>query len=248
MPDALGRDLGDEDQAAVGELRRRIGLVDGDDQLSPEVAVDVLRPELAAGAEPAGVQLTAADEGIAPDVEDVGEVGVDLDLDRQPDRAAAVVDDVEVFVDAARDGPVEADRERVALDLPDVIEKLIVGEFEARREELDRGGVEEDRAAAVDPQLVAGDESGIAGEEAVVHAAENPAVRLADDEAIVPIDRDRGRTDLHRKRHDTNDRFRGPAQSVAGHQPSAAPASRAASQDSRRSASGRTKRAATSAA
>ena len=55
-------------------------------------------------------------------------------------------------------------------------------------------------------QLVAGDEPGVAGEEAVVHAAEDPAVRLADDEAVVPIDRDRGRTDLHRKRHGSNDR------------------------------------------
>ena len=49
----FGRDLGDEDQPPVGELRRRVAPLDGDDQLAPEVAVDVRRPQLAARPEPA---------------------------------------------------------------------------------------------------------------------------------------------------------------------------------------------------
>ena len=69
-----------------------------------EVLSSRARPE-----EP-GVDDAAADERVRPDVEDVGEVRFDRDLDRQPDRAAGVAGDVEVLVDAARHGPVDADR------------------------------------------------------------------------------------------------------------------------------------------
>ena len=72
-----------------------------------EVAVVVDGPQLAARAEPAGVEAAAPDELARLDVEDVGEVRRDLDLDRQPDRPPAVVDDVEVLVDAAGHRPVE---------------------------------------------------------------------------------------------------------------------------------------------
>ena len=48
MPDTLRRDVRDEYQAAVGELGRGAGALDGDDQVAPEVAVDVGGPELAA--------------------------------------------------------------------------------------------------------------------------------------------------------------------------------------------------------
>ena len=107
----FGGDPGDEHELAVRVLRRRVGLVDADDQLAPEAAVRrTSRPELAARPEPAGVDDAAADERVGPDVEDVGEVRFDRDLDRQPDRAAGVVDDVDVLVDAARHGPVDADR------------------------------------------------------------------------------------------------------------------------------------------
>ena len=85
----FGGDLGDEHEPAVGELRLAVGAVRLDDQLAHEVAVDVGRPQLARRAEPARVDLAAADEPAGLDVEDVGEVGLDLDLDRQADRAAA---------------------------------------------------------------------------------------------------------------------------------------------------------------
>jgi hypothetical protein len=41
---------------------------------------------------------------------------------------------------------------------------------------------------------------GVAGEKAVVDAAQDPAVRLADEESIIPIDRDRRGGDLDRER------------------------------------------------
>ena len=66
-----------------------------------------------------------------------------------------VVDDVEVLVDALVDGPVEPDRERLAVDRADVVEERLVRVLEAGREELDRRGVQEERPVAVDPEVVA---------------------------------------------------------------------------------------------
>jgi hypothetical protein len=137
VPGALGRQAGDEDERAVGVLGRRVGSVDGDDELAPEGGVLVRRPQLAAGPEPARVDDAAPDQGVGADVEDVGEVRLDRDLDRQADGPASVVGDVEVLVDAARDRPVDAHPQRVAVDEPGVVEEGLVRVFEAGRVELD---------------------------------------------------------------------------------------------------------------
>ena len=63
--DPFGGSVGHEDQAAVGELGRRPCALDGDDEVPTEIAVHVGRAELAAGAEPARVDL-AAPEDLAP--------------------------------------------------------------------------------------------------------------------------------------------------------------------------------------
>src|SRR3954468_22870098 len=82
-----------------------------------------------------------------------------------------------------------------------VVEERLVRVLERGREELDRGGVQEERPAAVEPQVPGGDEARVAGEEAIVPPAENPAVRLADEEPIVAVDRDRRGADLDGEGH-----------------------------------------------
>ena len=59
------------------------------------------------------------------DVEEVGEVRVDLDLDQQIDVALGEIEDVVVLVHAAGDRPVEPDREGVPIDLAVCIEKIL---------------------------------------------------------------------------------------------------------------------------
>ena len=100
------------------------GAIHGDDQLAPEIAVVVDRPQLPARAEPARVEAAAADELARLHVEDVGEVGRDLDLDRQPDRAPAVVDDVDSprGCRRRRSGRARIDRECRGTG-PDVVEE-----------------------------------------------------------------------------------------------------------------------------
>ena len=83
------------------------------------------------------MQLAPSHEGTTLDVEDVGEVGFDCDLDRQPHRPAGVVDDVVVLVNAAAKGSVQTDRDRVRVDPARIVDEVPVGELEACREELD---------------------------------------------------------------------------------------------------------------
>ncbi len=206
MPHVLGRERGHEDEPPVRELGRGVGLVDGDDQLAPEVAVLVRRAQLATAPEPARMERSASHEGVVLDVEQVREVGCDLDLDRQAHRPATVVDDVVVLVDPAGHGSIEPKREAVSVDWAELVDQSIGGELVARRIELDRRRVEEERPLPVDVQLVAGHETGVAGEEALLGSGLDPGVRLAHEDTVVTVDRHRRRTDLDRERHGSHDR------------------------------------------
>ena len=188
-------------EASVGVLRARVGPLHLDHQLPPEVAVRVGRPELAPAREPARVHGSASDDGAGPDVEDVREVRLQLDLDHQANGPAGVVDDVDVLVHPAGHRAIEPDRQRLAWDRAHAVEQVVVGELVARREEPDRRGVEQDRPAAVEPQRVARHEAGVAGEESVVAEPGDRGVRLADEHPVVPVHRDRRRADLDRKGH-----------------------------------------------
>jgi hypothetical protein len=202
MPGAFRGHLGDEHEPAVGELDGTVRAIRLDHELAREIAVDVGGPQLASRAIPAGVDLAAADELPALDVEDVGEVGFDRDLDRQPHDAPGVVDDVVVLVDATRDRPVDPDPEAVTGDDPVPVEQLGVREFEAGRIELDRRRVEEQRPLAVEGQLIARHEARVAGEEAFLRLALDAAVRLAHDEPVVAVHGDRRWADLDREGHE----------------------------------------------
>src|SRR5439155_20619095 len=135
------------------------------------------------------------------DVEDVGEVRLDRNLDRQAHCAPAVVDDVEILMDAAAEAPVEADRDRMRLDGAGLVDGDTVGELESRGEELDGRGVQENRRSPIDPQPVTGDKSCVPGEEALVAVRLDPAIWLADDHAVIAVDRDGGRPNLDGKGH-----------------------------------------------
>ena len=134
-------------------------------------------------------------------VEDVGEVRLDRDLDRQAHHPPAVVDDVVILVDAAAEGAVQSDRDRVRLDRAGLVDGDTVRELEPGREELDGRGVQEDRHPPVDPEPITGDEPGVSGEEALVAVRVDPTICLADDNPVIAVDRDGGRTYLYGKGH-----------------------------------------------
>ena len=104
VPDALGRDLGDEHEGGRSHTADGCRIDRRATTSSRTKSRLIRRPKFTLRAEPAGVDLAAPDEAAVLDVEDVGEVGFDLDIDRQSDRPRAVVDEVVVLVDTTRHG------------------------------------------------------------------------------------------------------------------------------------------------
>ncbi len=151
MPSPLGWQHDVEYETAVGELRLRARPLDGQHELAAEVVVRVRRAQLAPGAEPAGIQLASPDDLTSLDVEDVGEVRHDRDLDRESNGPGREVLEVVVLVDAVRDRAIEPHAERLAFDGAVGVDQRVVGELEARRERLDGTRAEKDRPRAVDP-------------------------------------------------------------------------------------------------
>src|SRR4029079_13992053 len=150
------------------------------------------------GAYQAGIQLPSPDDLTSLDVEDVGEVRHDRDLDRESNGPRREVLEIVVLVDAVRDRAIESHAQRLALDGAVGVDQCVVGELEARRERLDGTRAEQDRPGAIDPQVVAGDEPGIPREDAV-RLPGDPPVRLADQDPIVAVRRDRRRSDMDRE-------------------------------------------------
>src|SRR5207237_9862001 len=84
---------------------------------------------------PRALQVAAADQSLAPDVKDVGEVRFDGDLEDQADRMGRIADQVIVLVDALEDRAVEAEANRPFFE-DDVVLRAIPG---ARQRKLGRG-------------------------------------------------------------------------------------------------------------
>ena len=100
VPALLGCEVDDELHPAVGKLRVRVFALDTHVQLALERAVGVGRAQLAGLLMPRALQVAAAHQALAPDVEDVGEVRLDGDLEDQADRMGRIADQVIVLVDA----------------------------------------------------------------------------------------------------------------------------------------------------
>src|SRR5256885_14622814 len=94
-------------------------------------------------------------------VEDVGEVRLDRDLDRQAHHPPAAVDDVVILVDAAAEGAAQPDRDRVRLDRAGLVDGETVSELEPGREELAARAAQEDQHPPAEPEPITADVPGV---------------------------------------------------------------------------------------
>ena len=198
MPGLLGREVDHELHPAVGELGVRVLAVYAHNQLPLEGAVAVSGAQLACLLMPRALQVAPAHQPPAAHVEDIGEVRFDRQLQDQPDRVARKADQVIVLVHALKNRAVEAEADGALLE-----EDVVLGaisrpsERKLRRRELvasgkviDSAGVEQQRKAAIDRDRVAGDETRVPSEEPHTGSRHHGAVRLADQELVVVVDRD----------------------------------------------------------
>ena len=135
VPGLLWFEVDHELHPAVGKLRVGVLPLDAHVQLALERAVRVGRPQLARLLVPGALQVATAQQPLAPDVEDIGEVGLDSNLEDQADRMRRVADQVVVLVDPFEDRAVEAEADRPLLE-DDVVFGAILG---ARQRKLGRG-------------------------------------------------------------------------------------------------------------
>ena len=198
VPGLLGCEVDDELHPAVGKLRVRVFALDTHVQLALERAVGVGRAQLAGLLMPRALQVAAAHQALAPDVEDVGEVRLDGDLEDQADRMGRIADQVIVLVDALEDRAVEAEANRPFFE-DDVVLRAILGarqrklgrgELVANRKVVDGAGVEQQRNAPVDGDGVARHEARIPGKEADRASRHQRGVGVGDHELMVVVDGD----------------------------------------------------------
>ena len=197
VPRGAGLEGQAEQDAAVGELRVGAGIDDVDPERALEGVVAVARRE------PAPALVPLALEGAPPhdrpplDVEQVGEVALEADLEIELDGAVAVVGQVVVLVDAVAHGAVEAKVEGLGLNRPGRRGHGGVGELEARRPGLHDSAVQETRLGAPQPHPVARDEPGVGREEALLLRAREAPVGVAHEDFVVGMHREHRRSDLY---------------------------------------------------
>ena len=200
VPGAPGRQRDHEREAAVGVLRRGPGVLHAQPERGPERPVAVAREQLPGPRRPAGLHRAARDQGVQLDVEQVREVRPDAHGHQHGHRALVVVGQVDVLVDAARDRPVHAQRERVRGDLAGAVGERRVREVVAGGERTHGRGAEQDRRLAGQRQVPAAHEAGVAREEPLLRVVGDAPVGAADDEPVVARDRDGVRADGDRQR------------------------------------------------
>jgi hypothetical protein len=98
-PAGVDRDL--EAEAAVGIHRGGAVAIRLDDELAAKVAVAVSRPEPELATRPACRDAAAAHQPSALHFENIRKVAADRNLEVEADGFAAVIGNVDVFVDAA---------------------------------------------------------------------------------------------------------------------------------------------------
>src|SRR6266508_3113606 len=109
MPGRLGRHIDGKDEMTVGELWRRVRLRNLDHEVASECLVSIGRPEFASRGMPHRLDVATADELLPANIENIGEVRFDPDLQHEPNGRRRVARKLVVLVNALADGSVEAD-------------------------------------------------------------------------------------------------------------------------------------------
>ena len=200
MPGLLGCQTDDKLHPAVCKLRMRCRPLDHDDQLPLECPIDIGGAQLTRLFVPGTLQVASTDQPPPPDVEDVGKIRLDGDLEDQPHRVGRVVDEVVVLMNTLENRAVQSHTDGALFEDHVVLgaisgarqRQLRAGELPSRGEVVDWAGVEQQRHAPVDRQRVAGHEARIARKEPNACRRHHSAVGLADQELMVVVDRDGG--------------------------------------------------------
>ncbi len=202
VPLAAGRQPDLETQAAVGEHGARVALADRNGNGAGKVDVAVGGAQGLARLRPVGVDVAAADVALGLDVEHVGEIGTDRDLQVEPHRFLAVVGDVQVLVQALIHHAGQSERQRLPRDRAVLGEKPLVGQEDAGGVETDRAAVDQFPGRSVRVDRPGADQPGVEKIQPFVAGPVDLPVRFGDQDRHGLMDGDLRRADLDLERHE----------------------------------------------
>ena len=202
VPGGAGCQLDREGDAAVRRVGRCVAVERVEREASVEVAVGVGGVQLAALLVPFGVDVTAPHELVVLDLEEVGEVGAQRDLEMEPDGVEAVVGEIEILVDAFVDDSRDGQRERALGDVTVLGGDGPVREVHAHRVVRGRARRQRRPRLTVGRDGVVADETGVIREHAELALAGDLAGQVGHHEGAALVDGEHGGTDadLYRRR------------------------------------------------
>ncbi len=146
--------------------------------------------------------MAAADVPPGLDVEHVGEVRTDRDLQVEPHRFLAVVGDVQVLMQALIHNPGQPERQRLPRDRAVLGEKASVGQEDTRGVETDRAAVDQIPRRPVGIDRPGAHQPRVEKIETLVAGPMDLSIRFGDQDRHGLMDSDLRRADLDLESHE----------------------------------------------
>lgn len=141
--------------------------------------------------------ITFADHAFRLNLEDVGEVGPQRDLEREPHRLHSVVLNVKVFVDALVDGPAQDQTQSSGFNVTEFGGDSRIGKIRARGVVGNSARILQNPMCSIGECLVVADVAGVVRVESLVCIRGDAAVRFSEDERIASRDGNERRADRY---------------------------------------------------
>src|SRR5215472_6871815 len=139
----------------------------------------------------------AAHDAVRLHLENIGKIAADWDLELEGDRLHAVIDDVEVLVQAAADRPADREAQGAWWDRAGLRQESTIGEKDAGCVVADRPAVQQFPRLAIGVDPPAADNARIEEIEALVARPIDLPILFGDQHRLSLVDRDLRRADLH---------------------------------------------------
>jgi hypothetical protein len=201
MPGVTRLEADFEAEAAVGINPARLVPRRSYGHRAGEIGVAVTRAQLLLGVRPFGRNPTATYDVVRLDLEDVGEVATQRDLELKAHPLHAVVGKVQILVHAAVNHSADNETERAARNNAVRGRNAAIGEVGARGVVGDRATVQENPGLAICVNGPTADDPRIIEIETLLARPVDLTVRLADQHGLTVVDRDLVRADLNLEWH-----------------------------------------------
>ena len=202
MPSLAGLQGDVEAQPPIGVHRRpAVAVVRADNHLAPEILVAIGDAQHLPLIRPRRGDAAAPHDLVALDLENVGKICTDRDLQVEANRIPAVVGDLDILVQPAIYVATDHQTQRARRDRPILAHEGAVGLEDARRMVGDGAAVQQIPRRAVGIDCPGTDHPGVTEIQPTFAGPVHLPVRLGHQHRLSLMDGDLGRTNLNLERH-----------------------------------------------